>query len=141
MAAQDEEIPGDILQEAEIANISTLPEKSKQLYLKAYTAFDKWMTERKVFKPSEPALIVYFKELTEKYKSSTIWCRYSMLRTMISLKHDIRIQDYPKLQALLKNNSKGYQPKKSMVLTHDQIGEFLKTAPNSKYLAVKVSKI
>lgn len=141
MAANDEEIPEEILEAAESANVSTLPEKSKERYLKVYAALEEWMKQKNVRRVSEPVLLVYFKELSEKYKASTMWCTYSMLRAMISLKHNIRINDYPKLQALLKNSSKGYRPKKSMILTHDQIGEFLKNAPDDKYLAIKVSKI
>lgn len=71
-----------------------LPEKSKEKYLKAYNDFDKWKTAKGAKSVSESVLLVYFKYLSSTMKSSSLWCIYSMLRTTIDVKHDIKINTY-----------------------------------------------
>lgn len=76
--------------------------------------------------------------MTEKYKSSTLWTHYSMLKSILNIKHNINIDTYTRLRALLRRQSEGYQPKKSEAFTEDEINRFFKEAPDDKYLATKV---
>lgn len=77
--------------------------------------------------------------MSKDKKSSTLWGRYSMLKTMISLNENIEMKKFSKLISLLKTTKKGYQPKKVKVFTGQEIQQFLNEAPNIKYLAIKVN--
>lgn len=61
-----------------------------------------------------------------------------MLRQTLNVKDEINIRDFLNLKALIKTNSKGYKPKKSLVLRWDQIMTFLNEAPDVVYLAMKI---
>lgn len=61
---------------------------------------------------SENCLKVYFKELIEKYKPSTIWSIYSKLKSTIQIHEKISIKIYKELSALISQNSRGYKGKK-----------------------------
>lgn len=107
-----------------------LPEKSKEKYLKAYNDFDKWKTAKGAKSVSESVLLVYFKYLSSTMKSSSLWCIYSMLRTTIDVKHDIKINTYLHI---------GHRAKKSKVLTAQDVETFLNDALDHNFLAIKVS--
>lgn len=77
-------------------------------------------------------------EISSKYKSSTLWTNYSMLKSMLNIKHNVDIDKYPRIRALLKRRSENYEPKKSKALTGKQIERFIKEAPDFKYLGTKV---
>lgn len=47
-------------------------------------------------------------------------------------------EKFLQLQAFLKQNQKGYKPKKSKVLSREQVLTFLRKAPNESYLMNKV---
>lgn len=83
--------------------------------------------------------MAYFAELADKIKPSSLWTHYSMLRSTLSVHHCIDITSYMKLRALLKRKSDGYKPKKSKVLTSQEINQFLEVAPDDKFLFIKVS--
>src|SRR5699024_11669271 len=87
---------------------------------------------------SEDTLLVYFKELSNKYKSSSLWTQYSMLKSTINIRKNINLESYAGLRAFLKRCSEGYQAKKSEVFSGEQIQQFINKAPNDKYLATKV---
>ncbi|KAK4886547.1 hypothetical protein RN001_002818 [Aquatica leii] len=61
-----------------------------------------------------------------------------MLRTCLNLNKNVDISKYHKLQAFLKRNSTGYQPKKSKILDDSQINKFLNEANDQCYLGIKV---
>ena len=61
-----------------------------------------------------------------------------MMKTTLQLRHDIDIGNYHKLKSFLKNFSKGFQSKKSKVLTWKQITAFLDNADDYHYLVMKV---
>lgn len=131
--------PEFITTEANNISNDLLPEKSKETYIKAYDNFQKWKSTKGVKSISEPVLLVYFQHLSCTQKSSSLWCTYSMLRSTISMKHNINIKTYAKLLAFLKRKSEGHQSKKSKVFTPMNIETFLNEAPDHSYLAVKVS--
>ncbi|CAB0039183.1 unnamed protein product [Trichogramma brassicae] len=89
----------------------------------------------------ENNLIVYFKYLkeTRKLSPSTLWSIWSMLRSTLSTNEDIDIKQFQRLKNLVKNNSKGYKPKKSSVFQWKEIMKFIEEAPDEQYLATKIS--
>ena len=75
-------------------------------------------------------LLTYFSNLSKEIKPSTLWSVYSMLKTIINMKHNINISTYPKLQAFLKRKLTGFKSKKSKVLNSTDIKKFIDEAPN-----------
>lgn len=130
--------PPDILQKAEATTSTLLPEKSKCLYDKMYRSFMDWRIKKKTTSFSENVLLAYFAELGEKYKSSSLWSYYSMLKSVLILKHNVNMEKYSKLRSFLKRKSEGYQAKKSETLTPEEIKKFISEAPDEIYLLHKV---
>lgn len=137
----DSMTPPDLRDAAQNVAKDLLPTKSKKIYELAYKNFNKWKTEHKTKSSSQNVLISYFNELSRKYKSSSMWSTYSMLKNMINLNEGIDISKYPQLIALLKKNAVGFQSKKSNVLMPHHINSFLQNAPDDQYLAMKVKLI
>lgn len=131
----------NIEEEAKLVALNLLPEKSKKLYTSAYESFMQWRIAKKTESFSEPVLLVYFNELSKKYKPSTLWTTYSMLRSTINLHNGINIEGYSNLRALLKRQSEGFKPKKADTFSPENIKKFLMEASDDKYLATKVINI
>lgn len=134
-------IPEDILEEAKIASLELLPEKSRHRYEKEYTAFKKWCNQRKVKTLKEEVFLAYFSQLSKTYKPSTLWSRCSMLKMVIKIKEDLDIGRFTKLTAFLKRQNVGYKAKKSKIFTKTEISKFMSEAPNDVYLMMKVATI
>ncbi|KAK4874317.1 hypothetical protein RN001_013677 [Aquatica leii] len=124
---------------AEVMN-SLLPAKSKAAYEKEYNAFNIWCTQNKA-SISENVMLVYFKNLSENKKPSTLWSTYSKLKSCINIENNIDISKYNKLITYLKRLSEGFQPKKSKVLEAGDIDRFLRDADDHQFLAIKVGLI
>jgi hypothetical protein len=73
--------PPQVLNAAKKATLSLLPEKSTDRYLQAYQNFIIWKTSKDANSFSENVFLAYFMELSQKYKSSSLWCYYSMLKS------------------------------------------------------------
>lgn len=131
--------PPEIRDAAKIASLDLLPERSRQNYEIAYNAFMKWRLNKNVSSFSEDTLLVYFKEISLKFKSSTLWTKYSMIRSILNIRHNVKIEKYGRLRAFLKRRSEGFLPKKSEVFTGEEINKFIEEAPDTQYLATKVS--
>ncbi|XP_065168248.1 uncharacterized protein [Atheta coriaria] len=121
--------------------VTPLPEKSKRLYLNAYEAFNKWREENNLTSSSEEVLLIYFKELATKYKPSSLWTQYSMVKSTLNIHENVNVDKYRKLTAFLKTQSQGFTPKKACKFTLQNIDEFLRTASQYKYLPTKVALI
>ncbi|XP_071057093.1 uncharacterized protein [Onthophagus taurus] len=119
---------------------SLLPSKSTKIYNGAYNKFLTWCNKKNIKDYSENTLLVYFYELVteSKWKCSTLWSQYSMLRTVLNINYNVDISKYMKLRAFLKKQNEGYRAKKSKVFTKEQFDKFLDEAPNDKYLGLKV---
>lgn len=130
--------PEEIAETAKQVSLNLLPDKSKKKYERSYELFSSWCVSKKVTKLSENVLLAYFAEQSKVMKSSTIWSCYSMLKKTIQVKHDVNISSYKKLIAYLKKLSVGYEPKKSMTLSKDEVETFIKNAPDETYLMKKV---
>ncbi|KAL0851950.1 hypothetical protein ABMA28_000232 [Loxostege sticticalis] len=86
-------------------------------------------------------MLAYFSELSAKLKPSTLWSRFSMIKSMLKIRNNVDISEYPKLNAFLKRQSDGFTSKKSKILTSDEVEKFLNEAPDDRYLATKVALI
>lgn len=138
----DDFLPPEIQEAANRATLDLLPEKSRQQYDIAYNGFIEWSQLKKVEgKFSESVFLVYFEEKSKLWKSSTLWSKFSMIKAELKIKENVDISKYHKLVAFLKRKSVGYRPKKSKILTREQIDRFLNEAPDTKYLMIKVATI
>ncbi|XP_051164650.1 uncharacterized protein LOC127283675 [Leptopilina boulardi] len=134
----DGEIPIHLIEESNLAIQESLPDKSRVKYEATYDTFVTWQEKQGTQSFAEADLLSYFHQLGEKYKPSTLRSIYSMLKTTINNKKNIDIKNYKQLLAFLKKKNTGYNPKKSEVLTSDQIEQFLKEADDTEYLDIKV---
>lgn len=130
--------PPDIREASKCISLNLLPEKSKKLYISAYDAFIQWRLSKKTECFSESILLVYFNELAVKYKPSSLWTTYSMLRSTINLNHGINIENYTKLRSFLKRKSEGFRCKKANTFSTEDVNKFINKASDDKYLATKV---
>jgi hypothetical protein len=67
-----------------------------------------------------------------------MWTKFSMLKATLKVHRNIDISKYSKLIVFLKSKSRTYKPKKAKILESEHIKQFLKEAPDEKYLMVKV---
>lgn len=133
--------PPDIAQQAKAATLDLLPKKSKKRYENRYNDFIKWKDDQNINSFSENVVMTYMNLLSETQKPSTLWSHYSMLKTTLSIYHDVDISKYLKVKALLKRKGEGYIPKKSKTLTIQQIQTFINEAPDELYLFTKTALI
>ena len=104
-------------EKAQAATELLMPKKSKDRYMAAYKAFIKWQEKEGTNSFSEEVMLAYFSELTQRYKPSSLWSIYSMVATVVRIRHNVDPMKYPQLKSLARKNSKGYVPKKSKVLS------------------------
>lgn len=129
-----------IEEQAKKITLNLLPAKSRALYEKTYNEFVKWCKDNNVQAATEDSMLVYFDELCKVYKPSSLWSKYSMIRANLVAKENIDISQFKKLFAFLKRQSEGYKPKKSKILTREEIIKFFVEAPDENFLMIKVSK-
>lgn len=130
--------PPEVLSAATNIIQDLLPSKSKRQYENAYSQFMDWRNEKRVNKLSENVLLAYFGEKAKTVKGSTLWATYSMLKSTCNIKENVDIGKYLKLISFLKKQMVGYRPKKSKVLTNDDIYNFMNKSPNDIHLLTKV---
>ena len=111
--SSDCEIPREVSELAKAATSNLLPDKSSERYEKEYVAFMNWCCVKNVTVIKETVVLAYFVEKYSNNKPSTLWCYYSMLKSVLAIKKNIDISKYPKLIAFLKKKSTGYRAKKS----------------------------
>lgn len=139
-------IPPEISAAAEEVRGNLIPDKSSIRYNKTYDKFIGWLEEKKINWQRNPTLalcegifLAYFGELARNYAPNSLWATYSMLKSVLNTRHNLDIYKFKQLIAFLKKNGKNYDPKKSKLLTENQINEFIKSAPNNEFLATKVN--
>lgn len=150
-STDDEEITEEALQEIStemcrdfnqeatlVIEQDVLPKKSQDRYKLVYDTFMKWRNENRASSFDESVLICYFKDCQQKVCPATLWSIWSILKKMLNTKHSVDIACYLNLKSILKNNSKGYKPKKSLIFNWAQITKFINDAPDSTYLGAKV---
>lgn len=132
----------DVEEAAANACALLLPEKSKDRYKFIYSKFKEWQEVKHLNIVDEKALLAYFFERSQHLKSpASLWSEYSMLKTTLSINDSIDISKFLKLRAFLKRRNDGYKPKKSNVFSRQEMKTFLKEAPDSQYLLMKVRYI
>ncbi|XP_074038703.1 uncharacterized protein [Leptinotarsa decemlineata] len=130
----------DILKKAEQARESLIPSKSEAVYQKEYKIYLDWLTRKNVMPKdvTETVFLAYFQELSETYSPNSLWTKWSMLKSMVTIHEKRYITKFNELQAFLKRKSKSYKPKKSAVLSLKDVIRFLKDAPNDIHLLHRV---
>lgn len=137
---ESEFIPEQILEEAQKATLDLLPWKSKDAYEKVFADFNNWKEKSGVKGAiNEEVLLAYFYNVNKKFAASSLWTKYSMLKTTLKVYRNIDISKYSKLIAFLKSKCRTYKPKKAKILENKHITQFLKEAPDEKYLMMKVT--
>ena len=140
-SGDESEIFKDFDAEAQlIIQSDLLPKKSTDRYLLVYNTYKQWEIDHKSALSSslENNLIVYFKDLQSKLKPPTLWSVWSMLKKTLNTHDGVDISGFYNLKSFLSVNSKGYKPKKSAVFKWNEIENFLNTASDYVYLALKV---
>ena len=137
--SDDEFIPESILAAAENAVKESLPDKSRLIYQSRYEEFIIWKKANGTKSFDEKVFLAYFLNLSHKFKSSTLWSIFSMLKTICKMDNNIDIGNYKKLIAFIKKQHIGHVPKKAKIFTSTEIKKFITEAPDSTYLAIKVS--
>ncbi|KAJ3655374.1 hypothetical protein Zmor_014507 [Zophobas morio] len=132
------EVPDEIQNIASKTREELLPNKSKILYENAYKTYRLWYTKNKVIKTTEDCLLAYFNSELVSFKSSSLWTKYSMLRSTINLQEGIDISRFSGLILYLKRKGEGHKPKKSSSLTKEHVDIFLTQADDKEHLLNKV---
>ncbi|XP_074040190.1 uncharacterized protein [Leptinotarsa decemlineata] len=117
----------DILKKAEQARESLIPSKSEAVYQKEYKIYLDWLTWKNVMPKdvTETVFLAYFQELSETYSPNSLWTKWSMLKSMVTIHEKRDITKFNELQAFLKRKSKSYKPKKSAVSSPKDVIRFL----------------
>lgn len=137
----DEEMPIEVMERAKEAALELLPAKSAAKYNRAYKIFKEWQTKNGVASVSSDVIIAYFHYLNEKkYKPTSLWAYYSMLKSTLKAYENIDIGGYHQVAAFLKNKSIGYKCVKAKVFLEAEIQKFIDEAEDLGWLDVKVSK-
>ena len=125
---EDDEVmqctPPELKELVESAQVDRLPKKSRTKYEAAYLEFVRFKKTCKTNITSENVVLAYFKEFSKNHAPSSIWNRFSMLKSFIKVKEKV-----------------GFEPKQSDVFTKDQIRQFISDAPDSQFLATKVKNV
>lgn len=130
--------PPELLEAANAAVNNLIPTKSKSQYENAYKEFKSWCVKNNVTRVSENILLAFFEEKSKTVKSSTLWSLYSMIKTTLNIKDNVNITKFSKIIPYLKQKSIGYRPKKSRVLSKENVTKFLEEADTNEHLLTKV---
>lgn len=74
---------------------------------------------------SDKVLLVYLHEQSSLVNPSTLWSRLSMIKRILASICNIDIKQFIKCTAFLKRQNVGLIPKKSNVLSAEQIANFM----------------
>lgn len=121
-----------------VETMNYLPNKSRKQYEKQYELFMDWKMTKNITSFSEDVLLAYFNELSNKFKSTSLWVHYSMIKATLNIKNQIDISNYTELTAFLRNKSAGYETKKSKTFSSADIKKFINEAPDDVYFSTKV---
>lgn len=134
----EERFVRDFNAEGEEISENLLPKKSSKRYHQAYLIFNDWMSTNLAKEPSENVLLVYFEEISMKYKPSTLWSIWSMLKKTLGLRQQIDLDSYKRVKSLLQIKTRGYKKKKSEIFKLPQFIKFLTDDDDYHYLGIKV---
>lgn len=115
-----------------------VPDKSRAQYDHTYQEYRKWCLKNNMEMTTEDGILRYFTTEMATYKSSSLWTKYSMLRSTIKLFEGIDICTFPSIIPYLKSKGDGHRTTKSLTLSKDHVDKFLAEADNKKHLLNKV---
>lgn len=127
-----------IVEIAQAATASLIPEKSRKQYELVYKRFNAWCISMKVENLTENVFLAYFSKRAKDIKPSSLWSEYSMVKSLLLAEKDIDLKQFSKLTAYMKRQSVGYRPKKSKVFSKNDIFKFINDAPDNRFLVMKV---
>lgn len=87
-------VPNDVAEEAKSATFELLPPKSKVKYEKEYKNFKSWQNSRQIRGTNEDIMLSYFHGIGNVQKASSLWTRYSMLKSTLKVNENIDIGRY-----------------------------------------------
>lgn len=115
-----------------------VPDKSRMKYDRAYQDYRKWCVINNIETTTEDSILTYFTTDLAPYKSSTLWPKYSMLRSTIKLFEGIDISTFPSIIPYLKSKGDAHKTTKSLTLSKEHVDKFLAEADNKQHLLNKV---
>ena len=126
-----------------------LTNRSQGQYELAYANCLNWIRDNKD-EINEINLIIYCKELSKRWESSSLWRQlfsrkivsflyWSKLTTTLNLKCNRSMDDFKLLKSFLKTDAKGYRPKRSLALSWIEINKFIDLSEDYLYLGLKVN--
>ncbi|KAJ8914729.1 hypothetical protein NQ315_017439 [Exocentrus adspersus] len=89
---KENDVPEEIREAANAANLQLIPEKSRLRYEKEFENFNQWCDEKRVTGYNEE-------------KANTLWSKYSMLKLTTNVRKTVDISKFPKLIAFLKRQN------------------------------------
>ncbi|RZC32415.1 Phage integrase domain containing protein, partial [Asbolus verrucosus] len=123
-------VPPAVLHEALAALNKVVPAKSKHSYEKEYANFCEWR-KRKQARGVELKIILTY--ISERSKNAKFYHHCGPIIPNLR-----KCYLFHQLSAFLKQQSVGHGPKKSKVFTLEEMERFLDTAPDDKYLLLKM---
>lgn len=118
-----------------------IPIKSRKLYERTYDNFAKWCKIKKIKCITENVVLEYVTGIYDKYKTSSLWTQYSMLKATLIAHKNVDISKFKKVLDLLKGKTDNCVPKKTLILTREHIDTFISKAPDERFLMIKVALI
>ncbi|KAK4884753.1 hypothetical protein RN001_001024 [Aquatica leii] len=85
------EIPENITQQAAEVRAEFLPKKSRNRYKKEYRLFYEWRKQKKFKSVIDNVFLDYLSKKAKLLKRSTLWSRFSMIKTCLSIKENVDI--------------------------------------------------
>jgi hypothetical protein len=103
------------------------PKKSKSVYQRRQGEFLKFMGDEKIKIENESAYLRFFIFLSRKgYSPSTLWSYFGCLNRRFKLKFSNNLTTYQRLILFLKDFSKDFHKKKSLVFNENDVQKILK---------------
>ena len=97
--------PPQFREPPKLTTLNLLPEKSKAKYEKFYREFLAWKNKNEASIITKNIFVAFFKQLATKYAPTSVGTKYSMLRAIFWLKHNVDISHYKTLLTFLRRQS------------------------------------
>lgn len=121
-----------------MARDTQMPNKSQAKYEQAYQEYRKWCSKNNIETTTDDSILKYFTTDLAPYKASTLWPKYSMLRSTIKLFEEIDISTFPSIIPYLKSKGDDHKTIKTLTLSKEHVDKFLAEADNKEHLLNKV---
>ncbi|XP_015127656.1 uncharacterized protein LOC107048788 [Diachasma alloeum] len=146
VASDRPKLPENILKSIENARDKSMPEKSRERYMRTYRRYRDWIEENEfednspkyIF--SEEIMLAYFNERSQSSAPNSLWSTFSAIKSVVRRLHNLDLSKHTELH-FLKVLKKGYEPKKAAVLWEPQTAKFIREASDEVYLVEKVALI